>query len=66
MSGWIKCSDQMPEPMELVLVYVHGSFGKPWMETAFIYPDGQWAHIGSEDAVSHWQPLPEPPKEGER
>jgi hypothetical protein len=53
----------MPEQCKLVLAYVHGSFGNPWMETAFIYEDGTWAHIGSEDVVTHWQPLPDPPKE---
>lgn len=63
-SRWVKCSERLPKPCELVLVLVHGEIGDPWMQTSFVYKDGSWAHLGSEDYVSHWMPLPAKPEGG--
>lgn len=65
---WIKVTDRLPEHMEKVLiVYAHsnnilmanyqdGLLGKGF---AVYYADGRRP---THSPVTHWQPLPEPPK----
>ena len=53
---WISVEERLPEKMELVLV--KSKLVK--MKTDFICKDGNWY---TTPAVTHWMPLPEPPKE---
>jgi hypothetical protein len=69
---WISCKDKMPEDNTSVLfVYVSENgiksvhygyhqtlkgLGSSWAK-----PSGGWQYC--DDDVTHWQPLPEPPKE---
>lgn len=72
MSGWIKCSDRLPDIpdpahpdcSENVLIFVDG-----FIQFGFIGldDDPNW-YLGDgslieEAIVSHWQPLPSPPTE---
>lgn len=62
-SGWISVKDRLPEnPKERVLVKTHSDciVGNPKIDTDR-YRDGMWVRYG--DNVTHWMPLPEPPKE---
>lgn len=76
MSEWIKCSDQMPPARVPVLISAK-QWGKPvvcaaeWMFITEKYPVS-WSCVGAsgcecendfeDDSVTHWMPLPEPPK----
>ena len=60
-TGWVKCSERMPELYESVLVlYTDGSISDDWT----IERKGQrtWNCISTEDAT-HWMPLPDLPTE---
>lgn len=64
--GWISVKDRPPEFYEEVNVAEHGVF-EPWLVTsASLHKDGRFYRGGNImiDA-KFWQPLPEPPKEGE-
>lgn len=62
VGGWISVEDRLPEEGQSVLVhYVDG-----WMPVAHLL-NGKWYQSGGETSwlsVTHWMPLPEPPKEG--
>ena len=59
---WISVKERLPEVGEDVLAYLgEGIFGICWL-----LKDGYWETRDSflyPDDVTHWQPLPEPPKE---
>lgn len=59
---WISVKERLPEAGEDVLAYLgEGIFGICWL-----LKDGYWETRDSflyPDDVTHWQPLPEPPKE---
>ena len=62
---WIPVSERLPGfEIERVLVMINGDLilGYPKMDTDR-YRNGIWVRYG--DNVTHWMPLPEPPKEGE-
>lgn len=74
VSKWISCKDKMPEDNTSVLfVYVSENGVKSvhygyhttirgvysgWRKTS-----GGWEY--SDEEVTHWQPIPEPPKDGD-
>ena len=61
---WIPCSEKMPKEYTRVIGYM------AWHAmTAIEYQHGRWYSIDHleplpDEAVSHWMPLPKPPKEG--
>ena len=73
---WISVEDELPphdkrEPEVSVSVFVcirslhRWNYGKLFTHVAhYNYYDGRWA-IGVNTEVTHWMPLPQPPKGGE-
>ena len=61
---WIRVKDRLPVAKEVVLAY-ESAFDS--MSMAFRLPDTEeFINVGDYyalDAVTHWMPLPEPPKE---
>ena len=59
--AWISVKDELPAIGEPVLVFDDASD----MMFGFMSSDGYWLETGSELPcnVTHWMPLPEPPKE---
>ena len=62
---WIPVSERLPNLYETVIVCdVREQYVGAWM----YYGNGDWLHddklFDTED-ITHWMPLPEPPKEGE-
>ena len=61
---WISVDDRLPEPWKQVLIYSRHDF----CESAFyIGVSGKWRvtwnhEMLDADSVTHWMPLPEPPK----
>lgn len=66
MSEWIKMSDRLPNE-EVYLVYAENADpGKPFIYTAFwdaILKRWQGIPIIWANAITHWMPLPEKPKQ---
>lgn len=62
---WISVKDRLPEPHRMVIVYVANRAGWWNIETDFLNLNGSWASNADSDwhIVTHWMPLPEPPKE---
>lgn len=58
---WIPVSRCLPPPYKRVLV-TREKYGDKAMLVAWISVIGIWHPIGN-DYVTHWMPLPEPPKE---
>ena len=59
--AWISVKDELPAIGEPVLIFDDASD----MMFGFMSSDGYWLETGSELPcnVTHWMPLPEPPKE---
>ena len=74
--AWIKTSERMPDPEVVVLVVSTQDYAEGEVCTAKCYTSTSgalvWEHYSSETGeagmdiesvyVTHWQPLPEPPK----
>jgi len=70
MSEWINIKDKLPEYGEEVLVEVNGHRGPSWRNNhnlvAYLTQGGCWLeerHGVNPLSVTHWMPLPPPPKE---
>ena len=70
-SGWILCSERLPDDTEEVLTtyIVNGNQKKRYVETATYYGEDGWSSpcdeyriIGTRVDVIAWMPLPEPYK----
>ena len=57
---WISVNDRLPEPTYCVLVV--GAYSE--MAIDALGTDGEW--MGMVEDITHWMPLPAPPKEKER
>ena len=63
---WIPVTERLPQNYISVLVYLPGERPLPTVHEAYIGGDGEWHSsvvygVENED-VTHWMPLPEPPK----
>lgn len=70
MTEWFKCTERMPPPGTMVICYSNRyqqvenmtlrfeSESQRWWSDI----DGDWQGMHRE-CISHWQPLPEPPKD---
>lgn len=62
---WIPVTERLPEPFVSVLVQMPGEKPFPTVREGFISNNGVWhsAYFDREsDEVTHWRPMPEPPK----
>ena len=68
MAEWISVDDRMPENFQTVLVARDDGGIFCWMYSADSTTEEVWvddyANAFSVYRVTHWMPLPEPPKEG--
>lgn len=68
MSEWIKCCDKLPQMDEPVLAWDGEYIEKAFRTDVYLESDGiQWIwtyydYMEWKD-VTHWMPLPKPPKE---
>lgn len=58
--GWIPVSERLPETDKTVLVWDRRNS----REYFNVCDHGRWIILRQED-ITHWMPLPEPPKDGE-
>ena len=61
---WIAVEDRLPENSNEVLAFC-GFESQAWEFWLCAYIDGGWFSGTDSINVTHWCPLPEPPKEGE-
>ena len=64
---WISVDDRLPEPFVSVLVHMPGEEPCPTVHEGFISNDGIWQSSmfrREPGEVTHWQPMPQPPKKG--
>ena len=62
---WISVNDRLPEPYVPVLVHMPGEKPFTTVRRGFISNDGIWqsSMVRREPGeVTHWQPMPQPPK----
>lgn len=57
MSEWIKCTENLPEQGIKCLVF---DAETKYISINIIMEDGKW-YVGYN--ITHWMPLPQPPKE---
>ena len=61
---WISVNDRLPEPWKQVLIYSRHNFCE---SALYIGVSGKWRvtwnhEMLDADSVTHWMPLPQPPK----
>ena len=61
-SAWISVEDRQPEPYKRVLVALSNGSIEVDRHIPDDDPTMEWINCGSHVYVTHWQPLPEPPK----
>ena len=57
---WIPVTERLPEPFEVVCVYVPA---EQRVTDAYMTRHNEWVGIRMISVVTHWMELPEPPKE---
>ena len=59
MAEWISTADRLPKVHEDVLVWDSTAKSVEW---AFMTVFNEWIGVVASHKVTHWMPLPEPPK----
>ena len=62
---WIPVTERLPEPFVSVLAHMPGEKPFPTVHEGFISNDGIWQSEmfrREPGEVTHWQPMPQPPK----
>lgn len=68
MGEWISVKDRLPEQFVSVIVYMPNEKPFPTVHEGYLADNGKWysAHcMRGIKEITHWMPLPEPPKEEE-
>ena len=70
LTKWISVKDRLPKPFSDVLIVLHGRILDSTVDIAWFDNNGYELRNGqtfykNEDIITHWMPLPEPPKEEE-
>ena len=60
MNEWISVKDRLPERNDRILAYTPL---KPGYTELYNVTRGFMAQLGKRSDITHWMPLPEPPKE---
>jgi len=60
--GWIPVTKRLPQDDEDVLVWVNGTHRDMAYRDEGVWYDEEHNHLKN---ITHWMPLPKPPKEGE-
>jgi hypothetical protein len=69
VSDWISVDDRLPESeYRVVIIWCHGMYWPDYMDVG-VHIGGKWNNgdsrvNGVSGRVTHWMPLPEPPKQG--
>lgn len=63
MSEWISVNEKLPQPGRRVLLHAGGFIGEGWCSGTRWLRNGRNVERDYDAAVTHWMPLPEPPKE---
>ena len=61
--NWINVRERQPEKGERVLVCIQTRFGLE-IDIKRHLSGGRFVHLNYDEPITHWMPLPEPPKEG--
>ena len=66
---WISVEERLPEECDIYLAHVMHSYNKEDLYALvcveYFNPEDGWSSLSDLYEVTHWMPLPEPPKEGE-
>lgn len=62
---WIPVTERLPEKSGWYLTFVCNKWQGSLSDQTVSIWDGERFHVGSFAIVTHWMPLPEPPKDGE-
>jgi hypothetical protein len=59
---WISVKYKPAEDMHCLVYFLNKSNNEHWIETSFFMDGYFYSTIGKTDYITHWMPLPEPPK----
>ena len=60
---WISVEEMLPDAnVDVLVVYEGGAEGR-YVGADSIMKNGEWVWAGEDEKVTHWMPLPEPPRE---
>lgn len=63
---WISVKERLPRAFYSVLVYIPEEAPMPTVHEGYMTDNGRWistVYVREFEKVTHWMPLPEPPKE---
>ncbi len=63
MDEWIKCSDKLPEDNKIVLIGGIRNYDKNFSYFLDTMPNAKKTGFAVYHKITHWQPLPHPPKD---